>query len=188
MSHCRNCGGPFNLVGVRCEYCGSEISTLNAVSYDVFLAQFSKELAEALSRDSDAETENRDMTFAANKIGMIFVPADKQDLMKLGMFVSGQATTWATTLTMYNISAKGAIASAWVGKAQEIVLKSQILGLTDPQLLLLSNQLDKDAGNLKSSIALNRKKYSQFYISLGIGLVLLFAVIGFVIWFIATFH
>jgi hypothetical protein len=158
MKVCPNCGATLNTAKLSCESCGTDIPKEGGIEYGDFIRRFGATYRKVLADESkdhrENPTNNDELMNSAAMIDSLFIPAEKDSLIQLTAFVAGQIKSAGNNINIYNISSKGVILSAWIGKANEIETKLTLMGALD-------SQLKKTLTTLESSIDFGEKKLKE---------------------------
>lgn len=148
MSVCSQCGAPAESLALTCNFCGFTFKKNKPVEYSIFVKQFSKKIIDLKSRISGDEEFEEAVPKICALIDGLFVPNEKESLLELSTFVRGQSFSTRETIS-YIDSKSVPILGAWIGKANEITSRIELIGGNDVQLRRAAKMLD-EVENLRS--------------------------------------
>jgi hypothetical protein len=148
MSVCSQCGAPAESLSLTCDFCGFTFKKSKPVEYSIFIKRFSEKIISLKGKISNDDEYEKAVPKICALIDGLYVPNEKSSLIELATFVRGQSFSTRETIS-YIDSKSVPILGAWIGKANEIMSRIELVGGDDAQLRRAVNMLN-EVENLRS--------------------------------------
>ena len=171
---CKACGAVSSPGMLQCEYCDAPMEN-GGVSYDVFLASFSKRFQEVAISKGRRERDTEILRKQSALVSSLTVPSDRYALINLTAYVVGQVESIGENYSSSNREMAAILLPSWLSKAKEISVRLKLTASNDDQVVQALHELDRVASYKSAS---TRVSHANFLSKLRWWLFFPFAIIG----------
>jgi len=160
-----NCGAPIDLTKLSCDFCGADSKENAGESYEIFINRFTEKLqfvttdeAKELALSSAiGKTKLEELSRTSAFINTLYIPENRNQLIQLVAFLTGQLHSSSQSLTLINLKEKGIVVSSWIGKAYEVSAKLQLMSIEDTKLKAAVSLIDDHIKKAEMRLSITKR-------------------------------